>query len=370
MPSYKDYYKTLGVPKSASKDEIKRAFRRLAKQYHPDMQKGNKKEAEERFKQISEAYEVLMDDEKRKRYEAGEGAAPEDLFGKEGFTWNNFTRSSDVEDIFGDDLFRRFFGEDFSGYRTPEPFGSAMRDRKPKDTSADVWLDIEDVYCEKKIKLNVRRSIRCETCRGTGSRYGGARCPTCKGSGQVRESYRGRGMERFIQIAACPTCNGTGRHVSDPCVACGGAGAVPDRTTIKIPIPASLRDGMKIRLKGKGNEGESSSGDLYVTFKVRPSPEFRMDDDDLVVMREVTFSEAALGTELNVKTPDGRAVLVRVQGGTQSGTKLRVPSRGLPRREGGRGDLLVQVNVRTPQHISSEERELFKRLSELERSRC
>lgn len=370
MPPYKDYYKSLGVSKDASKDEIKRAFRKLAKQYHPDMQKGNKKQAEEKFKEISEAYEALMDDEKRKRYDSVGKVSPEDLFGEGGFTWGNFTRSSDVEDIFGEELFRRFYGEDSQGYRTPEPFGSAIRDRRPKDTSADVWLDVEDVYCEKKIKLNVKRNARCATCRGTGSRYGGARCPTCRGSGQIRETYRGKGMERFIQITTCPTCNGSGRHVSDPCIECEGTGTVNEKTTVKIPIPAGLRDGLKIRLKGKGNEGESSSGDLYITFRVRPHHEYKMDEDDLVVTRDVTFSEAALGTEIHVKTPDGRAVLVRVPGGTQSGTKLRVPSRGFPRRGGGRGDLLLLVNVRTPQHLTGEERELFRRLSELERSRA
>jgi molecular chaperone DnaJ len=369
MPPSKDYYKTLGVPKGASKDEIKRAFRRLAKQYHPDMQRGDKKAAEEKFKQISEAYEVLMDEEKRSRYDSVGKADPTDLFGEGGFTWSNFTRSSDVEDIFGDDVFRQFFGDRFSGYRTPEAFGSEMRERRPKDTTADVWLDIEDVYCEKKVKLNVKRSVRCTTCRGTGSRYGSARCPTCKGSGQVRESYRGKGMERFIQIAVCPTCNGTGRHVSDPCPACDGAGIVSEKTVIKLAIPAGLRDGLKIRLRGKGNEGETSAGDLYVTFRIRPHPFFKMDEDHLIITKEISFSEAALGTELHVKTPDGRAVLLRVPEGTHSGTKLRIPSRGFPRKEGERGDLLVQVNVRTPQHLTEEERELFKRLAELERSR-
>lgn len=362
----KDYYKILGVPRGASKAEIKRAFRRLAKQYHPDLQKGNKKAAEEKFKEISEAYEVLMDDEKRKRYDAMGDVEPGDLFGKEGFTWRDFTRASDLEDILGEDLFARFFGEGFRGYRTAEPFGSEVR-RRPRDLSAEIWLDIEDIYCEKKVNLNVRRHVRCSRCRGTGSRYGGARCPTCGGSGHIRETYRGKGMERFIQITTCPTCNGSGRHVSDPCEGCNGEGTIPIKEGMKLRIPPGLKDGLKIRIKGKGDETETDSGDLYVTFRVRPHPDYRIEDDNLIVTKGISFPEAALGTELQVKTPDGKVVLMKVPPGTQTGTRFRVAGRGLPRKEGGRGDLLVEVVVRTPQYLTEEEKDLYRRLFDLER---
>lgn len=371
MPQRKDYYRILGVSKDASKDEIKRAFRRLAKRYHPDLQKGKKKkkEAAERFKDISEAYEVLMDDEKRRAYDSPGGVEAGDLFGKDGFTWHDFTRVSDLEDIFGKDLFRRFFGEEFRGYRTPEPFGREIRRRRARDLTLDVRIGVEDIYRNRKIALRLRRKVRCEQCSGTGSRYGGSRCPTCNGSGQVRETYKGRRMERFIQIGVCPTCGGSGRHISDPCRRCGGEGRHDETSTLRVPIPRGVKDGLKIRIPGKGDEDERESGDLYITFRVRPDPAFRIEGANLITRSVIGFAEAALGTEVRVLLPNGKVVLVRIPPGTQSGTKMCVRGKGLPLEGNRRGDLLVEVQVRTPQDLSPEERDIFRRLAELEKKK-
>lgn len=338
----KDFYSTLGVGESASPEEIKRSYRRLARELHPDRNPGNR-QAEERMKDVAEAYAVLSDPEKRTRYDqvrrmTRAGAGPG------GFGGNVRFEDLDLGDLFGE-----FLG----GAR-------ARRPRRGADLSANVRLAFEDAARGATVPVAVRRDAPCARCNGTGDRSGVARpCAPCAGTGSVGEN---QGLFAFVRT--CPSCGGTGRSVGDPCPVCRGAGVETRREQVRVRVPAGIGDGARVRVRGRGAAVPGGEpGDLYVAVAVEPHPLFGRRRDDLTITVPVSFAEAALGTEVEVPTLEG-PVRLRVPAGTQPGTTLRVRGRGIKRARGG-GDLLVTVRVDVPRKLSVEQRALIEELAAL-----
>ncbi len=369
-----DYYEVLGVPRGASKDEIKRAYRRLAKKYHPDLNKDDPKAAEEKFKEVSEAYEVLADDEKRRIYDQfGADGLKQQVWGGEGFDWSRFTHQADVEDIFGRDFFDAFFrGGGLGGSLFGDLFGGGLgRARGPvsgRSLRVDADVRLEDLLHDVRKEVTLRAPLPCPACQGSGAEGGKlVTCPTCHGRGQVSSSQR-RGYSQFVTITPCPKCGGRGQWPESPCRRCGGSGRVAETRTLAVEIPAGAPDGLQLRVPGHGEAGEPGGrpGDLYVVVHVAPHPTFERDDQDVLMSLPITYPQAALGAEVEIPTLDGSARL-RVPPGTQSHSILRLRGKGLPGLRGGpRGDQLVRVVVTTPERVSAEERKLLERLAELQ----
>lgn len=351
----KDFYAVLGVPKSASTDEIKKAYRKLARELHPDRNPGNTA-AEERFKAVSEAYTVLADEKKRKEYDemralfgsgafrrgAGGGFDPSDLFG--GFQGAGERR-------FGGGSFSDLFSSIFSGG------GPGTRGRGPargRDVEAEVTLDFADAVRGTTLPLTLRSPAVCDTCRGNGARPGTQprACPLCRGTGLVT---RNQGAFSFSE--PCRECQGVGTIVEEKCPECRGTGGVTKTRTLNVRFPAGVADGQRIRLSGRGEPGARGGppGDLYVLVKVRADDLFGRSGDDLTLTVPITFPEAVFGTDLRVPTMDG-AVTLRIPAGTPSGRTLRVRGKGVTRRDGRAGDLLVTVEVTVPRNLNDEAR--------------
>jgi molecular chaperone DnaJ len=357
----RDYYDVLGVGKDTSKEKIKHAYRELAKKYHPDVNP-NKKEAEEKFKELSEAYEVLVDDEKRANYDRfGHGGVD---FGAGGFDWSNFTHFSDIEDLFGGDFFRNFFGGRSDIFETFFGRGERVRDaaRRGADLRYDAEITLEDVLRGTEKGINVSIADTCSTCRGSGLEPGTSpqQCEACGGTGQVRRSSR-TAFGVFTSISTCSKCGGRGRFVRTPCKACSGRGVVQARRTLSIKIPPGVDDGDRLRIAGKGEAGARGGepGDLYVVVHVKPHEHFERDGKNIIVEIPMSFSQAALGAEIDVPTLESTAK-VKVPAGTQSGEVLRLRGKGLPSlRSRDRGDLNVRVRVVTPANLTKRQRELL-----------
>jgi molecular chaperone DnaJ len=368
----RDYYDVLGVGRDASKEEIKRAYRRLAKRYHPDMAEGTeKKEAEERFKEVSEAYEVLADDEKRRLYDRfGHDGLKQQVWGGRDFDWDRFTHFSDIEDLFGRDFFRTFFGRDpFGGGLFEGLFGGrTQHPRRGADVRMDVEVTLGDVAKGARKVLEIPYPEACAACDGTGAE--GARlvaCPECGGKGQMSRIRR-QGFSQFVTITTCPRCDGRGRHPARPCPTCRGRGTTERRSRVAVEVPPGAYDGLRLRLAGKGQAGEPGAppGDLYVVVHVREDARFRREGNDLHVTVPVSYPKATLGGEIEVPTLDG-PLSVRVPPGTPSHGVLRLRGKGLPDvRTGRRGDQLVHVVVEVPKKVTAEERELLERLAALQ----
>ena len=361
MAQKRDYYEVLGVPKGASKDEIKAAYRKLALKHHPDMNKESPKAAEEKFKELSEAYEVLVDDDKRAKYDQFGHAGVEGTFRTGGFDWSDFTHYGDISDIFGD--LGGFGGGIFDQF-----FGRAQR-RGPQEGRSlryDVEVALEDVAKGVEKELRIPRSVECKSCSGEGAKAGDYKtCPTCKGSGQVQRSQR-RGNTNFVSIGQCPTCGGSGRQILKACATCGGSGATQTVSNIKVSIPKGAEEGMRLRMRGAGEASPNGgpAGDLYIIVHMAEHPVFARDGSDLFMEAPISFSQAALGDEIEVPTLDGKA-LVKIPPGTQTGTVFRLKGNGLPEVRGrGVGDQFVKVTVVTPSKLSSEQKELIKRFGQ------
>jgi molecular chaperone DnaJ len=370
-----DYYEILGVPRGASKDDIKRAYRRLAKKHHPDLNKDNPKAAEEKFKQVSEAYEVLADDEKRRIYDQfGAEGLKQQVWGGQGFDWTRFTHAADVEDIFGRDFFEAFFrGGGFGGGGLFDDFfgGGIGRPRGPsagRSIRVDTEVRLEDLLHGSRKEVTLRAPHPCPACQGSGAEGGKlVTCPTCKGRGQVSSSQR-RGYAQYVTIAPCPRCQGRGQWPEAPCRRCDGSGRITEARSVAVEIPAGAPDGLQLRVRGHGEAGAPGAppGDLYVVVHVAPHPTFERDEQDVVMTLPITYPQAVLGGEVEVPTLEGSARL-RIPPGTQSHSILRLRGKGLPHlRGGGRGDELVRVVVTTPDTVSAEERKLLERLAELQ----
>jgi molecular chaperone DnaJ len=345
-------YEILGVAKGASADEIKKAYRKLAREYHPDRNPGDAS-AEERFKEVQGAYDLLSDPEKRKQYDSFGSAN-----GRGGFQGGNVNFGDfNVGDL-GDlgDLFGGFFGG-----RGGRAGGGRTSGRRGSDVEVEINLSFEDSLKGVETKIPVTLETACSECHGSGAKPGTAPkiCPECHGRGVVAES---QGF--FALSQPCPRCHGNGTVIEDPCPRCGGSGRERRTKRYTVKIPAGVKDGTRIRLKGKGEAGfgGGEAGDLYVVTRVQPSTLYERRGDDLIVDVPVTFSEAALGATVEVPTPDG-PVSVKVKPGTQDGTLLRVKGKGAPKLKGsGRGDLLARVKVEVPKKLNKRERELLEEL--------
>jgi len=364
MAAKRDYYEVLGVAKGASKDEIKQAYRKLAMKHHPDMNKEDPKAAEEKFKEISEAYEVLADDDKRARYDQFGHEGVQSTFRTGGFDWSDFTHFNDISDIFGG-----FEGFGFGGSIFDQFFGRTTTRRGPQEGRSlryDIEVSIEDVAKGAEKELRIPHSVQCKSCGGQGAKSGDLKtCPTCKGSGQVQRGQK-RGYTSFVTITNCPTCRGSGRQIIKKCSACGGEGTVQTTSTIKVSIPKGAEEGMRLRIRGAGEAGPNGgpSGDLYMVVHIAEHPVFERDGSNLWIDAPISFTQAALGTQIDVSTLDGNA-LVTVPPGTQTGTVLRLKGRGLPDLRGyGAGDEFVRVTVVTPTRLSASQKELLRQFGD------
>ena len=371
----RDYYEVLGVSKSASEADIKTAYRRLAKKYHPDMNRDNKVQAGEKFKEASEAYEVLMDKQKRAAYDRYGHAGVESAFGKGGFSSSDFTRYDDIRDIFGgfDNLFEggsifdMFFGR--TGGRS-RPRGRASV--RGADIKIRLRLTLEEIRTGVEKKLKLERFDQCGTCKGTGVKPGSQaqECPECRGSGEKRE-VSGSIFGQFVQVRPCPKCRGEGRVVSDPCRACRGDGRAKRESTISVKIPQGVGKGNYMTLRGEGNAGPNGGpgGDLIVIIEEQEHELFQREGNDLYCRVPIAFSVAALGGALEVPTLDGK-VRLKVPSGTQTGKLFRLKGKGLPEVGTGRqGDEYVEVVVWTPTRISKRETELITELAKYEKGK-
>ena len=360
-----DYYRLLGVERTASKEDIKRAYRRAAKKYHPDLNKDDAKAAEEKFKQVSEAYEVLADDEKRRIFDQyGAEGLKQQVWGGQGFDWSRFTHVQDIEDIFGRGGFGGSLFQDF--------FGGPARRRGPaagRDYQVEVGLTLEEVLRGLRKEIPLTFPTACASCGGSGAEGGRlTTCMTCGGRGQASSAQR-RGYSQVITITTCPKCHGRGQWPQTPCRACRGTGQRSETRTIAVEVPAGVPDGLRLRVPGRGEAGDRGgpTGDLFVVVHQREHETFARDGDNVVLELPITFPQAALGGDVEVPTLGGAARL-RIPAGTQTHTLLRLRGKGLPRFRGnGHGDQVVRVVVVTPERLSDEERRLLERLKEVQR---
>ncbi len=374
MASNKDYYQMLGVRREASSDDIRKAYRRLARKHHPDLNPGDKA-AEDKFKQVQEAYDILSDNKKRKMYdqygfysETGIPPGGAEQPGGQGFGFGGF----DFSDAFGSgagqgagggfqgnfsDLFSQFFG----GRREAQAQHTAPE--KGSDLEYSLSIDFWKAIRGTQIRLNVNRMDTCRTCQGTGQGAGGsATCPQCHGTGNVTQMA---GAMRFS--LSCPRCGGTGR-LRNACPTCGGEGRMPTTESVEVRIPPGASNGSRLRVAGKGNAGTMGGppGDLYITVRVDDHPLFTREGDDVHIAVPVTISEAGLGAKIEVPTVDGRAIL-KIPQGTQNGQKFRLREKGVfNSRKNSRGDQIVEIAIQAPDVRDERTRELLKELTRLD----
>lgn len=362
-----DYYATLGVARGATQEEIKKAYRKLAIKHHPD-KNPNDKDAEKQFKKVSEAYEVLSDEKKRQIYDqygadavkGGMGAGPSQGFSSMEEALRTFMGA------FGgggggqqESIFDSFFS--FGGQQHAEAGG-------PQGASKKVSLTISFEECAKgtEKEIAITNHVTCDTCHGSGAKTAGGvkNCSTCHGYGHVQQS---RGF--FNMTSTCPKCHGSGQIITDPCSDCHSTGRIKKKQTVKVPIPAGIDDGMRIKLAGYGDAGERGgpSGDLYVYIQVKPHDVFHREGDDIVIDLPITFTEAALGCKKEIPTPLSGSCKITIPEGVQSGKVLRVKGQGMPNVHGqGTGDLLVEVHVETPVDLNDDQKRLLQEFQQLE----
>jgi molecular chaperone DnaJ len=357
----RDYYEVLGIQKNASKDDIKKAYRKLAIQYHPDKNPGNK-EAEEKFKEATEAYEILSDDQKKSAYDQFGFAGVEGM-NSGGHDWSNFRG---FEDIFGGgdfgSIFDTIFGGAFGGG------GGRASNRSGPRSGANLRYDIEisfkDAVFGTRVEIQYSRNETCHVCNGSGAAGGSEKkvCPTCRGSGQVRHS------QGFFSVATtCHSCGGEGYIIEQPCKECGGSGTQKKRQKIMATIPPGMENGRRVSMSRQGDAGPNGGppGDLYVFIRVKPHEYFERQDLDLYCATPISITQAILGAEIHVSTLDGKTIKAKIPAGIQSGKMIRIRNEGVP-SGGRRGDLYIKLIVRIPEKLSRQGRELLEELSKIE----
>ena len=364
MASKRDYYEVLGVQRNASSDEIKKSYRKLALQFHPDRNPNNK-EAEEKFKEATEAYEVLSDQQKRQRY---------DQFGHQGMRGgSDFHQYQDINDIFS------HFGDIFGGTGGSifeEMFGGQQRRRGPRSTGDPgsdlrirLKLTLEEISTGVEKKLKIKKWKSCGTCNGSGARPGSSKstCPQCQGTGELRQVSRSM-FGQFVNITACAFCGGTGQIIKEKCHTCDGEGREQGESTIKINVPAGVSEGNYMTLQGQGNAGRRGghAGDVIVEFTEEKHDSFIRNGDDVIYTALISYPDAVLGADIEVPTLSGKAK-IKIDAGTMPGKMLRMKDKGIPHLNSyGRGDQLIQVQIWVPHKVNSREKELLKELSNSE----
>ncbi len=363
----RDYYEVLGVSKSATLDEIKASYRKLALQYHPDRNPDND-EAEEKFKEAAEAYEVLRDDDKRARYDR---FGHEGLRGSGGGDYQGFSSVEDIFSMFGDifggarggggSIFDDFFGAGRAGgrRRNPGERGSDMRIRLP--------LTLEEIAGDVEKPIKIKRMVACSECSGSGAKgdSGYATCPSCNGTGQLKQVSRSV-FGQFVNITACANCGGSGQIIKERCPKCEGEGRLPGEDTVKVNIPAGVEEGNYLPVRGKGNAGRKGgpAGDLIVIIQEKEHEFLRRNGDDVIYELMISYPEAALGTTKEVPTLD-EPEKVKIEPGTQPGSTIKLRNKGIPHlNDEGRGDEVIYVKVYVPNNLNSKEKSLLKELSE------
>ncbi|MFA6710915.1 MAG: molecular chaperone DnaJ [Candidatus Methanomethylophilaceae archaeon] len=359
----RDYYEVLGVAKDASPDEIKKAYRKLAKENHPDVSKDPKEVAEEKFKEISEAYEVLSDAEKRRIYDQyGHAGVNQQFSGGGGFSWDDFTHYEDISDIFGGgSIFDMFFG---GGGRQKQSKNGA---RTGESLRYDIEISLIDVLKGREVELSVPHTVNCTDCKGTGGKDGKVTvCSQCGGQGKV-QMVRNTPFGQMVQVGECPKCNGRGKTAAERCPTCRGSGRIQKTSKVSIKIPAGVDDDARLRVQGAGDAGYNGghSGDLYVVIHVKQDKLFERDGINLWTGITTTYPRLVLGGEETVRTLEGEQAILKIPSGTQVGAVLRISGKGLPRSGSTiRGDLFVRVKIDVPKKVTDMERECLKKLDE------
>lgn len=355
----RDYYEVLGVSKTASADEIKKSYRKIALQYHPDRNPGDK-DAEEKFKEAAEAYDVLSNPDKRAQYDrfghAGMGSAASGGFGG-GMRMEDIFQN--FGDIFGDDMFGSFFGGGRQGGRRQGTRGANLR--------VKLKMDYKEIAEGAGKKIKVKKYVTCQTCTGSGAKDKGSvqTCGTCAGSGQVRR-VTNTFLGQMQTVTTCPACNGEGVQITAKCNSCKGEGRVYGEETINLDIPAGVQEGMQLSMQGYGNAGERGGppGDLLILVEEEKHPHLRRNDLDVIYQLHLSFPEVVLGTQVEVPTIDGKAK-IKIPAGTQSGKIFRLKGKGFPAFQSyEKGDQLVEVNAWSPQHLTHEERDILEKLKD------
>jgi len=359
MSEKRDYYEVLGVTKESSPDEIKKAYRKLAKIYHPDTTSLPKEEAEEKFKEASEAYEVLSDPEKKARYDQYGMAGMEGAFGQGGFDMNSdFSHFGDLNDIFGD-----IFGFGGGSRRRQRSTGPAPGD----DLRYDIEISLKEAFEGVSKQIKVPHTVECKSCNGTGGKGGNVKtCSQCGGQGRVRQVQRTIFGQGIVE-SECPKCNGQGTLYETMCPDCRGKGRSNKTATVDVKIPAGVDTGNRLRVPGAGDSGYRGgpAGDLYVYIRVKDDKEFVREREHLHVVAEISYSKLVLGGTVEVKNIEGKTIEITVPAGTQVGEVLRVPGQGMPTINSGyRGNLYVTTGIKIPKKVTSEEKELLLKLDE------
>lgn len=355
----KDYYQILGIERNATEEEIKKAYRRMALKYHPDRNKDDKN-SEAKFKEASEAYEVLSDAKKRSTYDQfGEDGLKGAFSGKGGgFAWEDFTHATDFEDIFGN-----IFGDFFGGRRTSRHQAGGAR--RGGDLRVTLKLTLEEIMTGVSKTIKIKKLIRCEECGGTGARRGSVAkpCPSCGGAGEIHTQSRSL-FGTFVSVQTCPTCSGEGKIVSDPCPKCDSSGRIRETETISVNVPAGVSTGNYIPLKGQGDVGPRNGppGDIIVYIEEAEHDLFERNEDDVIYELPLSITQAALGDNIEIPTLSGRAKL-KIPSGTQSGKVFRMRGKGIPHlQRNNAGDQLVRVWIWTPSTLNSQEKKLLEEL--------
>ena len=356
----KDYYEILGIEKNASKADIKKAYRKLALKYHPD--KNPNKDAAEKFKEISEAYAVLYNDEKRQLYDSYGHSGIDQQYSQE-----DIFRGADFGDIFSNmgfdfninDIFSRFFGQDMGGFNQRD-----YTNQRGSDLRYDIEINLEQAYKGVETTIRVPRTETCDNCNGSGAKPGTYKktCPQCKGTGQLRQTRR-TAFGMFTQVTICNRCQGQRTIIETPCPECRGRGLVQKTRSIELKTPSGVDDGSQLRLAGEGEASTGGTGDLYIVIHVKKHPRFKRRDNDLFIIENINSVDAALGTRINVETLSGKQEILRIPEGTQNGEIFKIKNAGmlnLNRRNSG--DLYVEIHIQTPKNLSYNARRLLEQL--------